>query len=165
VDQRIVLEIPDLKVSAVATMRSQRAPRTCVAIWDALAEPVERRLIHATVSGPAVLFYDLPEVPDAKELPLENHTMYPRAGELLYFFQPWNGLRDLADIPPAWLRPGADVHEIVFAYGDANLRLSTENGWRGSSFAQIDEGLDAFCEACAWMRMEGMKHVTLRRLV
>jgi hypothetical protein len=163
VDQRIALEIPALNVTAVAKMNVQRAPLTCAAVWEALAQPVERRLIHGTVSGPVVLFYDLPSIPNARELPLENHTISPRAGELIYFFQPWNGLRDLADLPPEWLRPGDDVHEIVFAYGDASLRLSMENGWRGSSFAQIDDGLDAFRDACAQMRMEGMKHVVLRR--
>jgi hypothetical protein len=161
--QRIALEIPGLGVMASVRMLTERAPRTCAAIWDALAEPVERRLIHTATTGPIVLFYDLPAIPDAGNLPIENHTIYPKAGDLLYFYQPWNSLRYLEDFDPAWLKPGADVHEVMFAYGAANLRFPTEDGWRGSVWGTIDAGLDDFAQACRRMRMDGTKTIRLSR--
>ena len=98
-----------------------------------------------------------------RNLPIENHTIYPKAGDILYFFQPWNGLRYLEDFDPEWLRPGDDVHELFFSYGAANLRLPTEEGWRGSVWGRIDAGLDEFADACRRMRMDGTKRIRLSR--
>lgn len=162
-DRRIVLELPEIGVSASAKLLTERAPRTSAAIWETLAEPVERRLIHTATTGPTVFFYNFPAVPGANELPIENHTIYPAPGELLYFFQPWNGLRYMEDFNPEWLRPGDDVHEIMIAYGAANLRFPTEDGWRGSVWAKIDQGLDDFARACLQMRMDGTKRIRLSR--
>jgi len=162
-DRGIMLAIPDLNVVATVRLLTERAPLTCAAIWDVVEEPVERRLIHSATTGPVVLFYDLPAILGAQNLPIENHTIYPRAGEILYFFQPWNGLRELEVLDPAWHRPGDDVHELLFAYGEANLRLPTENGWRGSVWGSIEIGLEDFAQACRWMRMEGMKRITMSR--
>ena len=147
-DRRIALAIPELGLSASVRMLVDRAPLTCAAIWEALETPVERRLIHTATTGPVVFFYNFPALRDAKNLPIENHTIYPKAGEILYFFQPWNGLRYLEEFDPEWLRPGDDVHELFFAYGAANLRLPTEEGWRGSVWGRIDAGLDEFAAAC-----------------
>src|SRR3954453_20056828 len=108
-DRRISPAIPDLDVSASVRLLTDRAPLTCQAIWDVLEAPVERRLIHTATTGPVVLFYDFPAINDAKNLPIENHTIYPKAGDLLYFFQPWNGLRYREDLDPEWHRPGNDV--------------------------------------------------------
>jgi hypothetical protein len=164
-DQMIRLDIPGLDVSATARLLTERAPRTCAAIWDVLAEPVERRLIHTATTGSSVFFYDLPALAGAHDLPIENHTIYPKPGEILYFYQPWNGLRDLADFDPAWLRPGDDVHEVLIAYGAANLRMPTEEGWRGSVWASINDGLDDFARACRQMRIDGTKRIRLSRVV
>ena len=162
-DRRIALAIPELGLSASVRMMVDRAPLTCAAIWDALETPVERRLIHTATTGPVVFFYNFPELRDAKNLPIENHTIYPRAGDVLYFFQPWNGLRYLEEFDPEWLRPGDDVHELFFAYGAANLRLPTEEGWRGSVWGRIDAGLDEFAAVCRRMRMDGTKRIRLSR--
>lgn len=163
-ERKIELAIPDLDVTATVRLLTERAPRTCAAIWDALEAPVERRLIHTTVTGSVVFFYNFPPLDGAAELPLENHTIYPKAGEILYFYQPWNGMRDLADHDPSWRNPYDDVHEMYFAYGAANLRMPTEDGWRGSVWGVIEEGLDDFARACRWMRMEGTKNIIMRRL-
>lgn len=162
-DRRLALAIPDLNALAYVRLLTERAPLTCAAIWDVLEAPVERRLIHSATTGPVVLFYDLPAILNAQSLPIENHTIYPKAGEILYFFQPWNGLRDLADLDPTWHRLGDDVHELFFAYGAANLRLPTEDGWRGSVWGCIEDGLEDLARACRRMRMEGMKQITLSR--
>jgi Protein of unknown function (DUF3830) len=164
-DRRIALAIPELGVSASVRLLTDRAPLTCQAIWAILEEPVERRLIHTATTGPVVLFYDLPPIPDARQLPIENHTIYPKAGDILYFYQPWNGLRDLEELDPEWLRPGHDVHELLFAYGAANLRLPTEDGWRGSVWGRIETGLDEFSHACRRMRTDGTKRITLSRQI
>jgi uncharacterized protein DUF3830 len=164
-DRRIALAIPDLNVLAIIRLLTERAPLTCAAIWDVLEAPVDRRLIHTATTGPVVLFYDFPAIHGAKNLPIENRTIYPKAGEILYFFQPWNGLRDLEELDSEWHRPGDDVHELLFAYGAANLRLPTEDGWRGSVWGSIETGLEDFAQACRWMRMEGMKRITLSRQV
>ena len=162
-DRKITLSIPDLNVTATVRLLTERAPLTCEAIWNVLEEPVERRLIHTTVTGSVVFFYNFPPLAGAKDLPLENHTIHPSAGEILYFFQPWNSMRGLADHDPSWRRPRDDVHELFFAYGEANLRMPMEDGWRGSVWGVIEEGLDDFAQACRWMRMEGMKRIILSR--
>jgi hypothetical protein len=162
-NRKITIAIPELDVTSTVRLLTELAPRTCDAIWNVLEEPVERRLIHTTVTGSVVFFYDFPPLEGAPELPLENHTIYPKAGEILYFYQPWNGLKGLADHDPSWRRPQDDVHEMFFAYGDANLRMPMEEGWRGSVWGVIEEGLDDFAKACRWMRMEGTKRITLSR--
>jgi len=161
--RKITLSIPELDVTATVRMLTELAPLTCEAIWNVLEEPVERRLIHTTVTGSVVFFYNFPPLAGAKDLPLENHTIYPKAGEILYFFQPWNSMRGLADHDPSWRRPQDDVHELFFAYGEANLRMPMEDGWRGSVWGVIEEGLEDFAKACRWMRMEGTKRIILSR--
>jgi hypothetical protein len=163
VDRNIALAIPELNVRATVRMLTDPAPRTCEAIWQVLEDPVERRLIHTPVTGSVVFFCNFPPLAGARELPLENHTISPKAGEILYFFQPWNGLRGLADHDPSSWRPRDDVHEVFFAYGEANLRLLTEEGWRGSLGSITEDGLDDFAHARRWMRMERTKRITLRR--
>jgi hypothetical protein len=162
-DRKINLTIPDLEVTAAIKLLTDRAPLTCAAIWDVLAEPVERRLIHTATTGSIVLFYNLPALAGARDLPVENHTIYPRPGEVLYFYKPWNALRDLADFDPAWLQLGDDVHEVMFAYGAANLRMPTEEGWQGTVWGNIEDGLDDFARACRRMRMDGTKQIRMSR--
>ena len=60
-------------------------------------------------------------------------------------------------------RHGDDVHELFFAYGAANLRLPTEEGWRGIVWGRIGAGLDEFADACRRMRMDGTKRIRLSR--
>jgi hypothetical protein len=161
--RRIELCFPRSRTLAVAELLDSRAPQTCDRIWAVLSEPVERTVIHAAWTGENVVFYDLPPIERPDELPLENHKVRARAGELLYFYQPPNRLAGLDSIAE-WLHPSGAVHEITFSYGESDETAPAIGGWRGSHWATIVEGLDRFARACRAMRIDGAQTSVLRRL-
>ena len=92
---------------------------------------------------------------EALETPVERRLVHTAITDPVAFLYSFPALR--------WLGPGDDVHELFFAYGAANLRLPTEEGWRGSVWGRIDTGLDEFAAACHRMRMDGTKRIKLSR--
>jgi hypothetical protein len=113
--------------------------------------------------------YDFPPVIGAATLGLENHTIRPRPGDLLYFYQPAGRLEAVESTAPGFelvegLAPMTkDTNEILFCYGDTDLRGPAIAGWRGNHFATITTGLDDFAAACMDMRLHGADEVTLVR--
>jgi hypothetical protein len=131
------------------TLLWQEAPLTCKAIWDVLKKPFRSRARHAIWSGKEVFFY-LPQTMP-KDLPLENHTIFPESGEIMFYYMPEKRLKGVQTIK---FREPGNVFELAIFYGTNNLRLTMEMGWRGSVFGRIPgphlSELEGACEDLYW---------------
>jgi hypothetical protein len=132
-----------------STLLWKEAPLTCAAVWNVLKKPVRSRARHAIWSGKEVFFY-LPQTMP-KDLPLENHTIFPEPGDLMFYYMPEKRLKGTQAIQ---FRDPGDVFELAIFYGTNNLRLTMEMGWRGSVFGQVPKDrlpeLEAACEDLYW---------------
>lgn len=140
-----------------ARLLRENAPRTC----DALARTLEREPIrgltyHAIYSGHEFYIYCPPE-----PLPLENHVVWPKPGQLLYYHFPEN---KYAGMHVHKERIGdVEAAEIAVWYGPGDLRIVTEAGIRGNLFAEIvPEQLDEFYEAGNTILHGGQEELVIR---
>ena len=129
-------------VSCIAVLLDDLAPKTCEAVWRAL--PLGDQAYHAKYASNEV--YTLVP-PFADEEPgLENPTLTPITGDLLYFyFAP--GLLNLPPLGDDASRYG--VVDLAIFYDRDNLLLSPKMGpTPGSRFATVTENLDEMAKAC-----------------
>lgn len=155
-DRKLYLSFVDADVKGIIDLYWQNAPKTCEAIWGALAKPIRVPASHAIFSGPEIMM-GLPEEArnfDPLALPPENQTILPEIGELLWFYQPENFFK----IDPS------EFWEIGMFYGNGG-RTFGPTGWISCTyFGRMNEGLEAVAEECARIRKEGIKTVELGRL-
>ncbi len=148
-DKQIELEFTKFKTAFSINMLWQEAPQTCKAIWDVISEPFRSRARHAIWSGKEIFFY-LPQTMP-KDLPLENHSIFPEPGDVMFYYMPEKRLKGINRIK---FREPGDVFELAIFYGDSNLRLTMEMGWRGSVFGRVREEqlsqLETACEDLYW---------------
>ena len=153
---RLRVELPDKGVVAEAALYAQAAPTVCRAIYAALAEPLDTHTAHACFDGHEVFCF-LPPFPQPP--PIENRTMRPQAGELMFFYAAPNEFACMAE---SRLTGGsAAIHELAFMYGDVDLRHFWEDGLHGSLVGRIDRGLDDFAAACASTLVDGRTRLRL----
>lgn len=141
----------------IARMLTQEAPQTTRAIADMVRrEPVQGLTYHSIYSGQEFYVYTPPV-----ELPLENHVVWPKPGQLVYYFFP---ARMYAGMHVHKARIGlGDGAEIALWYGHGDLRIVTETGIRGNLFAEvIPEQLDEFYEAGDRILAEGREQAVFR---
>ncbi len=153
----IELLFPTKGICAPARLLAEEAPLTCDFIWRSLDTPVEARTLHAKWSGCEVFFY-LPEGSDPP--PVENHSIHPRPGELMFFHMPRNRLQGVRNLT---YLPTHDVFEVALFYGDSSLRHHMELGWRGNVFAELTGNREAVFKACEDIYLNGSCPVILRR--
>jgi hypothetical protein len=142
-------------VTAVIGLHDAAAPRTCAAIWEALAKPVRIPAMHAMFAGPEIMLGLPPEAQtfDPRSLPVENQTCFPVAGDCLWFYQAKGMMKGLTD----------ELWEIGVFYGDGG-RIFGPLGWTPCNiFGRITQGLDAFAAQCSDIRVTGLKTVELKR--
>jgi len=153
---RLRVELPDADVTAEATLYDRAAPRVCAAIYAALSTPLETHTSHACFDGHEVFCF-LPPFPEAP--PIENRTMRPEPGELMFFYA---GPNEFASLASDRLTGGSDaVHELAFMYGEVDLRHFWEDGFHGSLVGRITTGLPQFAEACARTLSDGRTRLRL----
>jgi hypothetical protein len=131
-------------VSCVAELLDKDAPRTCEAVWQAL--PLEGDAVHAKYARNEV--YTMVEPFAAREPGLENPTVTPIPGDVVYFSFSQGMLdRDFrADLGVDGM-PG--IIDLAVFYGRNNLLLNGDVGWvPGNVYATIVEGLDQMAQAC-----------------
>lgn len=157
-ERRIEIAFVDEGVSAVASLLSNMAPRTCDCIWQLLATPVEGLGIHAMWTGREISFPIPPDRFPKDEglmVPPENQTVIPMPGDLI-----WNAYQ-----PYQWQGNPKPVYDFGIFYG-RDSRLLLPVGWRPSNrFGTIIENLDEFAEVSARCQREGRKLIRLSRLV
>jgi len=155
---RLRVELPEAGVVAGARLYSGAAPRVTRLIYESLAQPLETRTSHACFDGHEVYCF-LPRF--EVEPPLENRTMRPQVGELMFFYARENEFAFLAD---ARMSGGsARVHELAFMYGEVDLRHFWEEGLHGSLVGCIDDGLEPFSAACRRTLAEGSTALRVSR--
>lgn len=156
---RLRIELPEAGVAAGAQLYTGAAPTVTRLIYESLAEPLETRTAHACFDGHEVYCF-LPAF--GVEPPLENRTMRPQPGELMFFYARENEFACLADDR---MTGGASrVHELAFMYGEVDLRHFWEDGFHGSLVGRIDEGLEAFAAGCGRTLVDGSTALRVSRV-
>jgi hypothetical protein len=156
---RLGVELPEMKVEATIRLFDATAPRVTRMIFDALAEPLETVTSHACFDGHEVFCF-LPPFPTPP--PLENRTMRPSPGDVMFFYAAENEFAFLAD--PRLSAGSKPVYELAFMYGEVDLRHYWEEGMHGSLVGRIERGFDEFAAACRRTLDEGRTPLRLRRI-
>ena len=155
-NKRMKISVLGSHAVAIAELQENDAPNICAAFWNALEKPIEEKAIHAMYAGREV-FMDLSEGNrnfDGPNLPLENPTAYPVAGDIAWGYFP----------PHAERGQSEGLWDLAFVYGpeatfDSSLGLRPISVW-----ACITEGLEGFAEQCARIRSDdGPKVLRLER--
>lgn len=129
----------------------EAAPRHAEALWSIAGAAAEHDAIHAMWTGPEiscpVLASAFPDPAAFSDLPLENGTSFPAAGEIATVFAPkgvWKGT------------PPVDFFDIGLFYGDG-ARLLMPMGWIMASVCArvLAEDLEPFQQACRQIRRSG----------
>jgi hypothetical protein len=153
--EQLELVLPDLTVRA--DLHWEDAPKTCEAISGMLrGGPITGKTYHSIYSGHEFYIYC-----PAVDLALENHVVYPKAGQLIYYYLP---ARTYASMHVHRERIGdVDGAEIAIWYGPGDLRIVTETGIRGNHFATVrPEYLKDFYRAGLKTLHEGQKELTVQ---
>lgn len=154
--KQLYLKFVEANVEGIIDLYWDHAPKTCEALWGALAKPIPVKASHAMFSGPEIMM-GLPEEArnfDPTALPPENQTIIPEVGELLWFYQPENFFK----IDPT------EFWEIGMFYGKGG-RTFGPTGWIPCTyFGKMNQGLDAVAEQCRLIRIEGIKTVEIGRV-
>ncbi len=135
------------------------APRHAEALWSIAGASAEHDAIHAMWTGPEISCpVHEPAFPDRslfQDLPLENGTSFPAAGEIATVFAP---KRLWKDTPPV------DFFDIGLFYGDG-ARLLMPMGWIMASVSArvVAEDLAAYQQACRAIRRAGACRLRLSR--
>lgn len=118
------------KTTFRAALLTDDAPVTCKQLSSALAEdPIQGLSYHSIYSGQEFYVYC-----PAIDIPLENHVVWPKPGQILYYYFPdkmYAGMHVHKD------RVKGAGAEIALWYGHGDLRVVSETGIRGNLFAEI----------------------------
>jgi hypothetical protein len=151
----LIFTFADTDIAGMVHLYDEAAPKTCEAIWQALAKPVRIPAMHAMFAGPEIMLGLPPEAQtfDPRAVPVENQTCFPVAGDCLWFYQAKGMMKGLTD----------ELWEIGMFYADGG-RIFGPLGWTPCNiFGRMVDGLAAFANACATIRLEGVKTVEIRR--
>jgi hypothetical protein len=147
--RKIEIRLEKRRVRCTAQLLEDLAPKTCEVLWGAL--PQGGDAFHAKYASNEV--YTLVPPFAAAEPGLENPTMTPIAGDLLYFFFP-PGMVALPDIKDTAYKSG--IVDLAIFYGRDNFLFSPTMGpTPGTRFGTITENLEEMMEACANVWREG----------
>lgn len=131
-------------VSCVAELLEKDAPMTCEAVWRAL--PLGGDAYHAKYARNEV--YTMVERFSEDEVGLENPTVTPIPGDVVYFSFP-GGILDRKFKEEKGIHALPGVIDLAIFYGRNNLLLNGDVGWvPGNVYATIVDGLDRMAEAC-----------------
>lgn len=123
------IEFTRQKKTFRAALLTETAPTTVSALSEMLTTPVVGSSYHSIYSGQEFYVYCPPV-----DIPLENHVVWPTAGQIVYYFFPENMY---AGMHVHKGRVQGDGAEIAFWYGHGDLRIVTETGIRGNLFAEV----------------------------
>ncbi len=159
-DRFIEVTLKKRGVRCVARMLDDLAPKTCEAVWNAL--PQEGDAFHAKYASNEVFALVPPFAPS--EPGMENPTITPITGDLLYFYFP-PGAVNVPSMREVAYSTG--LVDLAIFYGRDNLILSPNMGLvPGNRFGEVTENLDEMVEACTSVWREGFagERLGFRRL-
>ena len=141
--KEIEIHLEKRGVSCRAELLEDLAPRTCDAIWRSL--PQGGDAFHAKYASNEV-YTLVPPFPEVK-IGVENPTLTPIPGDILYFFFPPGTIAN-PDVRDFAREVG--VVDLAVFYGRDNLLFSPTMGpVPGNRFAAITENFEEMAEACA----------------
>jgi len=154
--RRVLIEFPDEKVTAIAKLLVDEAPKTCAAIWSALEAPMITTAVHAMYTGHEISL----QVPNESQrfdpgaVPKENLSAFPIPGDLLWSYV------------PAYVWPGTTnpILDIGIFYGRENRTFFPIGWFPGNRFGQIEENLGGLAEVCKRLLYEGAKQIRITRI-
>jgi hypothetical protein len=163
----IKIEFPKRGVSCIAHLNDKHAPRTCEAVWQALPQGCQEgaEAFHAKYARNEV--YTLVPRFIAEPLPLENQTITPETGDVMFFDLSPEAIGNPAfgyskgTIPAT----GKGVIALGIFYDRNNLSRNADTGDEpGTVFAKIILGLEEMTAACqeVWRNSLGEKLVFSR---
>lgn len=155
--KRFQVQVMETNVKATAELLEEDAPRTCAAMWQVLEKPIQTNGVHAMWSGREVMAYIPKEnrgAVDPRSIGVENATVYPAPGEVVWAFFPAGVQRNFTE----------DGWDLAFIYGPetrlyTSLGMVTMNVW-----ARIVNGLDGLAAELAQIRFGNRKTLRLSRL-
>jgi len=148
----IELEFPDISVTLTARLLEDEAPRSVDLLWEILETPLEETLGHAWPWLPELWFW----VPPIPELPFENATVFPNAGEIVFYHydQPGGNHRT-----PGGREMAFDLG-IYYAQGASKLPAC---GWMSANHVATLTDVELLRPVIARAMVEGDQRVTARR--
>ena len=154
--KRIELEIVETGTRVTARLLEDEAPKTCEAMWKALETPIESKLLHGIWLG-RTLEVDVPAAnrrfgPD--QVPMENATVCPLPGDVLWKYHPPKSVRGLES--PSW--------DIMIAYGPEAVMRNPAGPAPANAWAEMTDNKDAFCAECAGLWFGKAQTIRIRRL-
>lgn len=151
----IRLFFPNSNIEVVATMLEKDAPDTCDMVWAALEQPLQVVVRHPLECGPE-LWIPAPRAPD---LPLENATVFPIPGELLYY-----QFEGLVGYFEGVVPRDQKVSDIGMYYGRGG-RSFIRLGWvPGNLFARVSRNLEGLVVVAGRVEEAGPQPVIVERL-
>lgn len=151
--RRIRITLTKRDVVVLARLLDEKAPRTCDMIWAAL--PFEGDVAHSRYARHQV--YTL--VPGREDPPLENTTITPFTGDLVYWPVPVESMPD----PTAYPAGSKVLMDIGLYYDRNNLLLNPDFGWQPNTvFGAIESGVEELAAAAVDIWRTGAVGETLR---
>ncbi|MGH7484524.1 MAG: DUF3830 family protein [bacterium] len=147
---RLRIELPDVGVDAGALLYGDAAPNVTRLIYRSLATPLHTHTSHACFSGHQIFCF---LQPFAETPPIENRTMRPQPGEIMFFHARPNELALMQEERLTGSSEG--MYELAFNYSEVDLRHFTEEGLHGSLVGRVDRSVEAFAKACAATLIDG----------
>jgi hypothetical protein len=140
-DRHIEIYLQKRDVKFVAKLLDEQAPKTCEAVWQAL--PQEGDTYHAKYASNEI-YTLVPPFADS-EPGMENPTMTPTIGDIVYFFIP-PGSVGIPEIREQCDRTG--LIDLAVFYNRDNLLLSPTVGpIMGNRFAEVVENREGMMKA------------------
>jgi hypothetical protein len=137
-------------VSCTAELLEKEAPRTCAAVWEALAAgPLAGPAQHAKYARNEV-YTMVPRsaLRGVASVGRENPTVTPIPGDVC-LFDFAGGMLDTAFKADQGIDAEEGAIDLAIFYGRNNLLVNGDVGWvPGNVFATIVDGLPAMAEAC-----------------
>ncbi|WP_300010106.1 DUF3830 family protein [Pseudonocardia sp.] len=133
-------------VSCTAELLEKEAPRTCAAVWDALAGgPLAGPAQHAKYARNEV-YTMVPRFGGG--IGRENTTVTPIPGDVC-LFDFAGGMLDTAFKADQGIDQAEGAIDLAIFYGRNNLLINGDVGWvPGNVFGAIRDGLDVMAQAC-----------------
>ncbi|MBL8702825.1 MAG: DUF3830 family protein [Alphaproteobacteria bacterium] len=153
--KQLYLRFTKTKTQGLIDLYEENAPVTCATIWKALKKPIRVTVFHAMFAGPEIMT-GLPKAAqtfDPTKVPIENQTVTPAKGEMLWYYQGKNVMKGLTD----------ELWELGMFY-DHGGRTFGPLGWTPVNILGImRQGIDEVAEECRGIRLTGAKEVEIGR--
>ncbi|BBX15419.1 hypothetical protein CRI77_20190 [Mycolicibacterium duvalii] len=158
----ITVSLDKRGVTCTARLLDEQAPRTCAAVWEALADGLSAQVFHGKYARNEI--YTLLPAFAAADPGAENTTVTPIPGDLCWFSFNSDQLGNPAygyENSTGTGTTGAIVDLALF-YGRNNLLINGDQGWvPGNVFGEVVDGLPDMAEACQDLWMGGVRGETL----